>query len=211
MLSVFATEFEEHQSNTGQFDDVESISAYSTGSGNPYGLEFLTDQGSNYQITFSDSSGGSDSFNSPSISSVDGANFGGWRRVRDWRSGGSDYELHKKTTSTQEIASDAYRANVYAGGNITIEATALRNRSSTIEASGDITLTGTDLNNEKIRLLDVIDWRKVGGHGLRVGAMGSRTHLHRIILGITDDVQPMAGMIIRTVSVKVMRTAISIL
>ena len=75
LLSVFATEFEEHQSNTGQFDDVESISAYSTGSGNPYGLEFLTDQGSNYQITFSDSSGGSDSFNSPSISSVDGANF----------------------------------------------------------------------------------------------------------------------------------------
>ena len=163
LLSVFATEFEEHQSNTGQFDDVESISAYSTGSGNPYGLEFLTDQGSNYQITFSDSSGGSDSFNSPSISSVDGANFGGWGRVRDWRSGGSDYALWKKTTSTQEIASDAYRANVYAGGNITIEATALRNRSSTIEASGDITLTGTDLTNEKIRLLDVIDWKKGWG------------------------------------------------
>ena len=163
LLSVFATEFEEHQSNTGQFDDVESISAYSTGSGNPYGLEFLTDQGSNYQITFSDSSGGSDSFNSPSISSVDGANFGGWGRVRTWRSGGSDYALWKKTTSTQEIASDAYRANVYAGGNITIEATALRNRSSTIEAAGDITLTGTDLTNEKIRLLDVIDWKKGWG------------------------------------------------
>ncbi|MCE2517223.1 MAG: hemagglutinin repeat-containing protein [Alphaproteobacteria bacterium] len=159
LLSEVASGFSSHKSNTGQFSDTGEIEVTSTGSGSyPWGMQFTTTQVNNLTFSFNDSGGGGDSV-SKSSSSVDYNQFGGWNFVREWRPSGSDYLLHKKTTVTQTISSDATSASVYAGGDLTINADSLRNRSSVIEASGDMTLSGTDLNNEQIQLRQTVEWK----------------------------------------------------
>lgn len=163
LMQALVDAFDTHQTDTGQFDDVEYVTVEDISNPSyPYGFSLTTNSASNYTISFNDASSGSDTVSS-STSQVSVQNFGGWQRVRDWRSGGSDYELHNKTVSSQAIASDAYRANLYAGGDLTLDANNIRNRASTIQAGGNINITADTLNNNHIELLEIVEWRKGWG------------------------------------------------
>ena len=86
----------------------------------------------------------------------------GWgSRIYQTRNGGSDYEYYRKLVSQEVLGTTS--SSIYAVGNITLDATNILNRVSTIEAGGNVTINGSALTNQVAELLKVEHYREVYG------------------------------------------------
>jgi filamentous hemagglutinin len=102
---------------------------------------------------------------------------GGYTTVRGERIGTADHRFSSKIYSSQAIPAGKSRANLNSRGDLSINASTIQNRASTIESRANISITTTgDLTNEVI-ILTQIKHFKDDWSTLTVGGYSSSVHL----------------------------------